>query len=731
MDSSTTETKSGFCRACTAFCPAQIDIEDGKAIALRPVKDHPVYHGYACAKGRASPELARLEGRLLHSQKRQADGSHAPIESGQAISEIADIIKRTIERHGPRSVAIYTGTWGSINLPAWMFADTFMAAIDSPMGFGSMQIDQPGKPISSALHGMWMAGQANMDQADAWLVIGTNPAISMQGPPNPAHTTNRAKKRGAKIFVIDPRKTEIATQADIFLQVPPGNDAVILAGLINIVLAENLQDQAFLNENVDGLEALKQAVAKFTPQFVAQRASTTVEQLQALARGYAASKSGIIFAGTGPNMSPHGTLMEYLRLSLMTLCGHWRRAGDPVGAQGVLVHLPPPMAQAVPPSPGWNLGQQMRVRGLTNTACGMPTSALAEEILLDGEGQVKVLIVNGGNPMMAWPDQLRTQEAMKKLDLLVCIDPVMSETAKYAHYVIAPRIHYEVMSTTALHGLLWAWIPIAHQIEAYGASSPALVEPPAGADVIYDWQFFFELAKAMGLQMKLKPTSYIFDPAEAQKRAIPLDMNAKLSDEAMWDLLLTGSPVPLNEVKAHPDGKVFDLGNPRVMPKMPGWTGRLNVGNDHMMQDLQRAYSGEALAKDNDFRFRMVGRRLKDRYNSSWREHGVSTRQWRYNPAFMHPDDVNALGLAEGDVVEIRSRRGAIKGVVACEKNLLPGVIAMTHSWGGNPEDDPDPLQLGANTGLLTDNTEDYDPYSAMPRMSTIPVNVRRLESAS
>jgi anaerobic selenocysteine-containing dehydrogenase len=611
-----------------------------------------------------------------------------------------------------------------------MFADTFMAALKSPMSFGSMQIDQPGKPISAALHGMWMAGQANMDQADGWLVIGTNPAISMQGPPNPAHVTKRAKKRGAKIYVIDPRRTEIATQADIYLQVPPGQDAVILAGLIHIIFAEGLQDQSFIDENVNGLATLRQAVANFTPSFVAQRIGVPAERLQALARGYAACKSGVVFAGTGPNMSPHGTLMEYLRLALMSICGHWRRAGNAIAAPSVLVHKPPPLAQAIDPSPGWNLGQKMRVRGLTNTACGMPTSALAEEILLEGEGQVRVLIVNGGNPMMAWPDQLRTQEAMKKLDLLVCIDPVMSDTAKYAHYVIAPRLHFEAMSTTALHELLWAWVPIAHQMEAYAACSPALVEPPAGHDVIYDWEFFFELAKAMNLQLHLKPVSYIFDPANAQQRAIALDMSSKIADEEMWELLLADSPIPFSEVRPHATGKVFDLGNPRVLPKMPNWTGKLDVGNADMMQDLQRAFAGDAQAKDTAFRFRMVGRRLKDRYNSSWREHPVSTRQWAHNPTFIHPDDAAALGLADGDVVEIRSRRGAILGVVEIERTLLPGVVAMTHAWGGNPEDDPDPLRRGANTGLLTDTTADFDPYSAMPRMSTIPVNISLIKTA-
>lgn len=228
--------------------------------------------------------------------------------------------------------------------------------------------------------------------------------------------------------------------------------------------------------------------------------------------------------------------------------------------------------------------------------------------------------------------------------------------------------------------------------------------------------------------MNLKPVPWVFDPTQGQKRAIALDMSRPLEPDDMWEALLTDSPVPVSEVRKYPSGHIFDRGDPRVIPKAEGWSGKLNVGNADMMQDLQRAYAGEAESEMQDYRFKMVGRRLKDRYNSCWREHSVSTRQWTYNPAFMHPDDAASLGLADGDIVEIRSRRGAIKGVVEIEKGLLPGVIAMTHSWGGIPDDDPDPVRLGANTSLLTDTTADYDPYSAIPRMSTIPVNVRLIE---
>jgi anaerobic selenocysteine-containing dehydrogenase len=150
-----------------------------------------------------------------------------------------------------------------------------------------------------------------------------------------------------------------------------------------------------------------------------------------------------------------------------------------------------------------------------------------------------------------------------------------------------------------------------------------------------------------------------------------------------------------------------------------------------MMRDLQRAYDDPLESETNGFSHKLISRRLKDRFNGCWREHPVNTRHWQYNPAFMHPDDLSSLGLAEGDLVEIRSRRGAIKGVAMAETNLLSGVVSMSHSWGANPDENADPLVVGANTGLLTDSTVDCDPYSAMPRMSSIPVNINLIERRS
>ena len=149
------------------------------------------------------------------------------------------------------------------------------------------------------------------------------------------------------------------------------------------------------------------------------------------------------------------------------------------------------------------------------------------------------------------------------------------------------------------------------------------------------------------------------------------------------------------------------------------------MGSAAMMSELDDISERDHDARDAEYTFRLISRRLADIVNSSWRPNPVTTRRWPYNPTFMNPRDMTALGLRTGDEVEIVSRRAAIKGIVEPAPDVREGVISMPHCWGDNPGSDDEPGVLGANTGRLTPNDYDYDPHTGIPRMSGIPVNVR------
>jgi anaerobic selenocysteine-containing dehydrogenase len=348
---STISTHPSICRFCHACCAILVDVEEGRPVRVIGDRSNPVYGGYTCAKGRQLPQQHAHPDRLLHSMKRVAKGRHEPIASEQAMDEIAAQVRSIVDRHGPRSIALYIGTYSGpypVSAPA---AVSWLLALGSRMVFTSSTIDQPGKSIANALHGRWLAGGWGFDEADTWLAVGTNPIVSMAGglSANPGRRLRDAQARGLKLIVIDPRRCDLAGFADLFLQPRPGEDPTLLAAMLHIILHEERFDREFVHTHTRGVEELAAAVAPFDPDYAARRAGVSAEAIVEAARTFASGRRGSAVAGTGPNMAGRGNLTEYLLLCLNTLCGNWRRAGDPVANPGALLPPATPVAQAEPP----------------------------------------------------------------------------------------------------------------------------------------------------------------------------------------------------------------------------------------------------------------------------------------------------------------------------------------------------------------------------------------------
>lgn len=721
-----TVRKHSICRFCHSACPILVDIEDGRPVRVKGDPENPVYQGYSCARGRAMPEQHAHPERLLHSQKRGEDGRFASIASERAMDEIAAQVQALVDEHGPRSVAIYIGTSSNQYVAAAAAGVGWLIANGSRMVFAAATIDQPGKHIANALHGRWLGGSYLYDEADTWLLLGTNPIVSMVATvscANPARSMADAKKRGIRLVVIDPRRTEAARYADLHLQPRPGEDPTILAGMLHVILAEGLYDRAFVEEETRGFEALRAIVAQFDPAYAAARAGVAEADLIEAARLFAAGRRAAASAGTGPNMAPRGTLTEYLLLCLNTVCGNWRRDGEALPNPGVLLPEAQAIAQAQPPRKGWGFGEGVRIRGLENSAAGLPTGALAEEILLEGEGRIRALFCIGGNPLVAWPDQNLTLEALRKLDLLVTLDMKMSATAREADYVIAPKLGFETPSTTYnVEAPEQMWPNVGYP-RAYGQYTPALVEPPAGSDLVEEWLFFHGLAKRQGLPLKLYPIRAEAGPLREAKKPLAIDMEDPPSTDELIELLHEGSRVPLDELKRHPGGGVFDDPPTLVQRKQSGWEGKLELGDPTMLADLAEVRE-EYEAEDDAFPMRLISRRVAGVYNSAGRDLAHFTRKATYNAAYVHPDDLRALALESGDVVRIESEHAAIPAVVEAAPDIRQGVISMSHAFGDIEARDSRFREIGSTTNRLIDTRKNFDPYSGIPRMSAIPVRI-------
>jgi anaerobic selenocysteine-containing dehydrogenase len=657
------------------------------------------------------------------------------------MDEVASRVREIVDKHGPRSVALYPGTYSGPHPASIPAGVGWMLGLGSKMVFTSAAIDQPGKHVANAIHGRWLGGSDAFDESDVWMLVGNNPLISMSGgipPSNPSKRLRDAKKRGLELIVIDPRKTEVARFADVYLQPRAGEDPTILAAMLNVVIREELYDSAFVMAEAAGFEALSDHVAMFTPEYAAKRAGVTVAEIELAARTFAGQAlrsseprtrvRGCAIAGTGPNMSPHGNLTEYLLLALNTLCGRWRREGEGVPNPGALLPRAVPKAQALPPRPGWGRGEALRSRDLANSAAGLPTGALADEILYEGEGRIRVLICIGSNPVAAWPDQLKTTRAMEKLDLLVTLDMKMSATSKFADYVIAPKLSLEVPGlSVSSEGIEQTYVGHGYP-EPYAQYTPAIVEPPPGADVIEEWEFFYGLCKRMGFGLTCYPIRAETGALRERREAYALDMDNKPTTDEVFEGLMNASRIPLSEIRKHRHGRIYDDVEIRVAAGDPDCTDRLDVGNADMMQELAgiRAEGEAPGAEDTRRPFRLISRRMPNVYNSSGRDIDKLQRGRPYNPAYLHPDDLIALGLERGDVVEIASDHGSILGIAEPAPEVRPGILSMAHCFGEAPKHDGAVREIGSNTGRLIDNERNFDPHTGIPRMSAIPVSIQR-----
>ena len=714
------ETRETFCRFCHAACPLHVDVEINSTgartqevvVAVRGIMEDPLFEGYTCIKGRQLADQHHAPDRLRNPLQRSDDGSFVEVTSKNALDDIAHRVQAIIAAHGPRAVATYTGTGAFQNSISMPVTQAFHSGIGSPSFYTSITIDQPAHLTSRLRMGAWEAGWQNFRDADVLLAIGYNPLVSSYAPAGGLQGTNpfvrlrRAKERGMKLIVIDPRRSELASFADLWLPVKPGEDPTLLAGLINVILQENLHDKDFCDRWVNQLDDLRSAVSPFSPEMVATRCEVEAADVLTAARMFAAGPRGTAGTGTGPNMAAHSTLMEHLALTLNAICGRVNREGEVLESGNFLYPGDTRRAQVIAPSDPAP-GTPHRVRGLKGMPGEMLTNALAEEILEPGEGKVRCLFVCGGNPVVAFPDQLKTIAAMKDLELLVVIDHRMTPTAELAHYVIPPRLELERADVPTVMDRRFA--------SAYVSYTPAVLQ--ADGDLLSEWEVFAGLAQRLGTPIPLPGGD------------LPLDGSA--NDDMVLDYAFAKSRLAMSEIRAKRSTIHEELAI-KVVAADPDASARFAVAPPDVVEEISVVLSEKTGAEVIDgfdptkFPFRLISRRLKHVLNSLGREIPGLARVGTTNAAYMNPLDMRDLSLSDGELVRITSPSGEVVGVAEGSDTIKRGVISMSHSWGGSITDEDVRLH-GTPTNRLCTVDSGRDPINGMAIQSAIPIAVTKV----
>lgn len=688
-----------------------IDLKEGKPVALRGDVTNPLSGGYTCLRGRELINMQQHPERIKTALKK-VDGEFIKITMTQALDEIAEKTRQLIDRHGGRSIATYNGSWAWSNLPTLPLSKSFHKAIASPSVFSPMTLDQPAKAFMLCRFGLWAGGIHAFKDADVVMFIGNNALLSQYAPAgglppyNPVRRLQDALNEGLQLIVIDPRKTEVARRATLHLQLKPGEDTTLLAGIIRIIIDQGLYDKAFCAEFVDELTDLRAELEGFDIDYVAKRSDVPAADIIQAAHLYAAGPRGAASTGTGPEMSPRGSLTEHMVMTLNALCGRYYREGETPAAAPPLTVGRTPKAQVVFPPQAWGEGfVKSRFRGLTQIGDEMPCNVMADEILTPGEGQIRALFSIGGNPVVAFPNQEKIAQAMDDLDLLVAIDPWLSATSRRAHYILGPKLALEREDATLL-GEMYFEEPYAHYTDK-------IVEPEG--DIIEEWEFFWELAKRLSIDLDIA--------------GIPVPMDVRPDKFHIMSLLSKGSRISIDKVRSETleqGGKIFAEARTKVAAKNPANKNRFCILPKDVKKQLREVLN-EAPVYDDEFSHLLISRRIKHFFNSTGHNVEGLKSKGTTNYAYLHSDDLMALGIASEAMVEISSSAGTIVGVVKASDDLKPGVISMAHAFGDTNSDKSNVARQGSSTNRLVSDEVHFDPITGQARQSAIPVRIRAL----
>ncbi|MEU8895059.1 molybdopterin-dependent oxidoreductase [Nocardia sp. NPDC048505] len=690
------------CPLCEAVCGLELQLDgDDHITSVRGDKRDPFSHGFLCPKGASFGHLDEDPDRVTEPLIRdRATGTWRTAGWDEAFDYIAERFAPIVAEHGRQASALYLGNPNAHTVAGALYVPVLIRALGTKNLFSASTADQMPKQVASGL----MFGDPlripvpDLDRTDYLLMLGANPLESngsLCTAPDFPGRLKALRQRGGKFVVVDPRRTRTAKLADEHLFVRPGSDAYLLFGIVHTLFAEELTR---VRVEVEGLDELRTAALKFTPEAVAARTGVPAATIARLARELAAAPTAAVYARIGTCTAEFGTVTQWLVDAINVLTGNLDAPGG--------VMFPEAAAGGIPRTKPFRLGRwASRVRGLPEAMGELPVATLADEIQTPGTGQVRALVTVAGNPVLSAPSGPRLDDAFARLDFMVSVDRYVNETTRHADVILPPprpvqSPHYD-----------FALLQFA--VRNYTRYSPPLVplgERPSEAAVLARLGAALtgqpHTGDVLAAVDELIISGTLHKAGLAERRP---ELRGATSTEQRLDLMLrvgpygewNGGTLNLQALLDNPHG--IDLGPLR--PRLPGVlitaSGRVELAPPQLLAEVERmrARIGDA-APD----FVLIGRRQL-RSNNSWM-HNVAPLVSGSNRCTLHihPEDVARLGLGEHAVV--KSAAGTLTVPLEPTEAIMPGVVSLPHGWGhGDSEQTVARAHAGVNANVLTDDS--------------------------
>ena len=732
-----------ICPTCEASCGLVIeaDQESGEVGRVSGDPDHPSSQGYVCPKSQAIKALREDPDRLRKPLIREG-GSFREASWDEALDYAAAGLKQVLAEHGPQALGVYLGNPTAHVAALQMVSGPLLGAMPALLT-GAAAIDNFARNMVGAfLYGnIGNVPVPDVDRTEFFLIFGANPLVShgsMFGAPGMPNRLKRLKARGARLVVVDPRRTATAELADDHFAIRPGTDALLVLAMIDTLFEERLVRLGRLEGHISGLDDLRAVAAKFPPTRVAALTGIAPERIAQLARDFAAAGSAAAYCRVGVNTQSFGTLGVWAIDCLNVLTGNCDAEGGVIFPEGSLpVFTHDAYAGDQPPYGRW----RSRVSGAPELGGTVPTHAMWEDIETPGPGRVRGMTIIAGNPVLSNPNARRVAAALDSLDFLVAVDIYLNETTRLADVILPPGDHLRHSEFT----LIWNnWM-----VEDVISWSPRILPPdPDGRT---DWSIINGLAaRFIGMDEAAYDLRCAVEYLSRQAPQLPrLPAGADLAGllasadgedwpERIFDILLRGGKngdgfgshpggLSLARLRESPAGISHGpMQHGRLPQAIATPDGKIALAAAPFLADIPRL---EQAIDDGRFAhgtLRLIGRR-EMRSNNSWM-HNLQplVKGPKRCTAMISPADAIRLGIDEGDEVRLRSRVGEITLPARITDEVGIGTVCVPHGW--SEALDGSRLGLahsldGANYNRLSDDAE-FDVPSGCASFNGTPIVV-------
>ena len=698
-----TQTKYRTCNLCEALCGLEIETQDNQVISIRGDKQDVFSKGHICPKAVALKDLHEDPNRLKYPMERKGD-SWVRISWEEAFEKAAKGLYAVQKRLGNDAVGIYQGNPSAHNIGTILYSPQFVRTIKTKNRYSATSVDQ----LAHHMAGEFMLGHMNLvpipdiNRTSYWLILGGNPLVSngsLMTAPDVSGKLKAIQKRGGKVVVVDPRRTETANKSDQHLFIKPATDIWLLLAMINLIISKDKMrlDRVEHFIELDKIEEIKSLVQGITPEIASSITGIPTSAIVTLVDEFTAADSAVCYGRLGVSATEHGAISHWAINVINVLTGNFDNPGG-----------------AMLTSPAINIAQRKnknkrfrrwhsRVRQLPEYGGELPSSTIAEDILTPGDGQIKAFITSCGNPVLSVPNGRKIEEAFASLDFMVSIDIFINETTKHADIILPPATGLETPHYGApFHNLA------VHNTAKY--SSPAVEKEESTK---YDWEIFNGLVRAYN--------ALLDEPKEMQQFTLEQTLG--------FALMSSSQGITLQDLKDQPHG--IDLGP--LVPKLPEGvlleSKRMDILPDIYHQAVKKLIqTTEQKAKDN--RLLLIGRRHL-RSNNSWLHNSYRMVKGRDRcTALIHPDDAAKQDIIDGEIIEVRSRIGAIQIKAELSDEMMAGAISIPHGWGHHR----DGIQLdvaAAHAGVSINDIIDDELVDELCGVSVINATPVTIERAS